>query len=241
MYPLTEGLTADRFRSLVSRVLPAVRLWPEPLPRERRQARQLLSRDRLWWRFIGRNHRSSFSRPGTAWCLMNFAVAAWVDAATGGVATALRTSLRCASDRDGLMGRFLELLPFELTGAQQRVLAEIELDLDRPEPMARLVQGDVGSGKTVVAVAALLKAIQAGWQGAMMAPTEVLAEQHYRSLCTWMPPLHVTVELLTGSTPQKQRRRILADVASGPVRSWWGPTRCWKTPLVLSGWVSSWL
>ena len=81
--------------------------------------------------------------------------------------------------------------------------------------MARLVQGDVGSGKTVVAVAALLKAIQAGWQGAMMAPTEVLAEQHYRSLCTWMPPLHVTVELLTGSTPQKQRRRILADVASG--------------------------
>lgn len=113
------------------------------------------------------------------------------------------------------MGRFLNQLPFQFTGAQQRVLAEIEADLDRQEPMARLVQGDVGSGKTVVAVAALLKAIQAGWQGAMMAPTEVLAEQHYRSLCRWMPALHVTVELLTGSTPQKRRRQILADVASG--------------------------
>ena len=107
------------------------------------------------------------------------------------------------------------MLPFKFTAAQQRVLAEIEADLNRQEPMARLVQGDVGSGKTVVAVAALLRAIQAGWQGAMMAPTEVLAEQHYRSLCGWMPALHVTVELLTGSTPQKQRRRILADVASG--------------------------
>ena len=72
-------------------------------------------------------------------------------------------------EHEGLVGRFLSLLPFELTGAQKRVLAEIEEDLERPEPMARLVQGDVGSGKTVVAIAALLRAVEAGCQGALMA------------------------------------------------------------------------
>ena len=121
-------------------------------------------------------------------------------------------------DQDGLVGRFLSLLPFELTGAQRRVLSEIEQDLVRPEPMARLVQGDVGSGKTVVAIAALLRAVEAGWQGAFMAPTEVLAAQHYRSLCNWLLPLHVTVELLTGSTPRSRRRQILNDLAGGNLR-----------------------
>ena len=82
----------------------------------------------------------------------------------------------CSSpSRARLLAGFLELLPFPLTGAQQRVLAEIRADLVREQPMARLVQGDVGSGKTVVAIAALLTAIEAGCQGALMAPTEVLA------------------------------------------------------------------
>ena len=84
--------------------------------------------------------------------------------------------------------------------------------------MARLVQGDVGSGKTVVAVASLLNAVDAGWQGALMAPTEVLAEQHYRSLCQWLMPLHVSVELLTGSTSKPNRRRMLTDLANGTLR-----------------------
>ena len=105
-----------------------------------------------------------------------------------------------------LVAAFLELLPFPLTGAQQRVLAEIRSDLQRDQPMARLVQGDVGSGKTVVAIASLLTAIEAGCQGALMAPTEVLAEQHYRKLCEWLPQLHVSCALLTGSTPARRRR-----------------------------------
>ncbi len=121
-------------------------------------------------------------------------------------------------EHEGLVGRFLSLLPFELTGAQKRVLAEIEQDLERPEPMARLVQGDVGSGKTVVAIAALLRAVEAGCQGALMAPTEVLAAQHYRNLCHWLPPLHVSVELLTGSTPRRSRRQILSDLSGGTLR-----------------------
>ena len=217
VYPLTEGLTADRFRALIERVLPSVRLWPEPLPRVRRDARQLLSRDRALVaihrpessdQLQQARHRLVFDE----FLLLQLGLMQRRAALKQRSSPSLSSS---AADRDGLLGQFLTLLPFQFTAAQQRVLAEIEADLNRQEPMARLVQGDVGSGKTVVAVAALLKAIQAGWQGAMMAPTEVLAEQHYRSLCGWMPALHVTVELLTGSTPQKQRRRILADVASG--------------------------
>ncbi len=217
VYPLTEGLTADRFRALIERVLPSVRLWPEPLPRIRRDARQLLRRDQALVaihrpessdQLQQARHRLVFDE----FLLLQLGLMQRRAALKQRSAPSLSS---VASDRDGLLGRFLTLLPFEFTAAQQRVLAEIEADLNRQEPMARLVQGDVGSGKTVVAVAALLRAIQAGWQGAMMAPTEVLAEQHYRSLCGWMPALHVTVELLTGSTPQKQRRRILADVGSG--------------------------
>ena len=117
-----------------------------------------------------------------------------------------------------LVAAFLELLPFPLTGAQQRVLAEIRSDLQRDQPMARLVQGDVGSGKTVVAIASLLTAIEAGCQGALMAPTEVLAEQHYRKLCEWLPQLHVSCALLTGSTPARRRRELLADLVNGQLQ-----------------------
>jgi ATP-dependent DNA helicase RecG len=94
---------------------------------------------------------------------------------------------------------------------------EIRADMGRPQPMARLLQGDVGSGKTVVAMAALLVAIEAGCQGAFMAPTEVLAEQHFRKLAAWMPQLHVRIDHLSGSTPAGQRRRVLEDLANGQV------------------------
>ena len=216
VYALTEGLTADRFRSLIELVLPSVRLWPEPLPSRRREARQLLPRDQALMA-IHRPDCSDQLQMARHRLVFDEFLVLQLGLMQRRLALRQRSAprLSTASDQDGLMGRFLNQLPFQFTGAQQRVLAEIEADLDRQEPMARLVQGDVGSGKTVVAVAALLKAIQAGWQGAMMAPTEVLAEQHYRSLCGWMPALHVTVELLTGSTPQKRRRQILADVASG--------------------------
>jgi ATP-dependent DNA helicase RecG len=110
------------------------------------------------------------------------------------------------------------LLPFGFTAAQQRVLAEIRADLARPQPMARLVQGDVGSGKTVVAIATLLLALDSGCQGALMAPTEVLAEQHYATLCRWLPQLHVSCALLTGSTPMRRRRQLLADLANGQLQ-----------------------
>jgi len=114
-----------------------------------------------------------------------------------------------------LIDEFYQLLPFKLTGAQTRVLNDILNDLQSSVPMNRLVQGDVGSGKTVVAVVAILAAIQSGYQAALMAPTEVLAEQHYRKLVSWFNLLHLPVELLTGSTKAAKRRAIHAQLETG--------------------------
>ena len=146
-----------------------------------------------------------------------------------------------------LVRRFLDGLPYQLTGAQERVLGEISLDLEAPHPMHRLLQGEVGSGKTVVAVSTLLRAVEGGWQGAIMAPTEVLAEQHFLSVGSLLaeaalspdplgggsdlgmeslfandgPAVHLA--LLTGSTatsnyrPDVSRDQLLDDIASGQV------------------------
>lgn len=114
-----------------------------------------------------------------------------------------------------LLDRFYQLLPFQLTNAQQRVINDILNDLQKSVPMNRLVQGDVGSGKTIVAVVAILATIQSGYQAALMAPTEVLAEQHYRKLVGWFNLLHLNVELLTGSTKASKRRQIHAQLETG--------------------------
>ena len=125
--------------------------------------------------------------------------------------------------------RFVAALPFPLTGAQRRVIDEVNTDLAKPVPMHRLLQGDVGSGKTVVAVAAMLAAVQGGHQGALMAPTEVLAEQHFAGITRLLADLKVPddgnlfgerqlrVELLTGRITGERRRELLADLASGGV------------------------
>ena len=115
----------------------------------------------------------------------------------------------------GLQEKLLAALPFRLTAAQRRVGAEIAADLQREVPMHRLLQGDVGSGKTVVAALAATLAIDAGWQCALMAPTEILAEQHLRKLVGWLAPLGVTVAWLTGSRKGKGRAQMLDQVASG--------------------------
>jgi ATP-dependent DNA helicase RecG len=115
----------------------------------------------------------------------------------------------------GLQEQLLAALPFTLTAAQRRVVDEIARDLQRHVPMHRLLQGDVGSGKTVVAALAAAVTIHAGWQCALMAPTEILAEQHLRKLVGWLAPLGITVAWLTGSRKGKAREKMLAQVASG--------------------------
>jgi ATP-dependent DNA helicase RecG len=115
----------------------------------------------------------------------------------------------------GLQQRLLRALPFALTAAQQRVGHEIAADLARTQPMHRLLQGDVGSGKTVVAALAAATAIDSGWQCALMAPTEILAEQHFRKLVHWLEPLGVGVAWLTGGRKGKARTQMVERVASG--------------------------
>jgi ATP-dependent DNA helicase RecG len=110
---------------------------------------------------------------------------------------------------------FLRSLPFALTGAQQRVMTEIAEDCRRNRPMMRLIQGDVGSGKTVVAAYAALLALSAGYQTAIMAPTELLAEQHYRNFSAWLEGFDVQVVLLTGQSKGQQRKKLLQDLADG--------------------------
>jgi ATP-dependent DNA helicase RecG len=133
-------------------------------------------------------------------------------------AMAARQRLRApalASVQGLLHSRLLTALPFALTAAQARVCAEIDADLARPVPMHRLLQGDVGSGKTVVAALAAARAIDAGWQCALMAPTEILAEQHFNKLVQWLQPLGIIVAWLTGSRKGKARAAMLEKIASG--------------------------
>ncbi len=118
----------------------------------------------------------------------------------------------------GLSRRFLERLPFTLTGAQRRVLEEIAADLAQPRPMLRLLQGDVGSGKTVVAAVAALRAVETGAQAALMAPTELLAEQHYRGFQNWLSGLGVEVAWLTGRLAGRARRTLLERLAAGEIQ-----------------------
>jgi len=128
---------------------------------------------------------------------------------------ALQQAPRFTVRAGGLQEKLLAALPFALTAAQRRVVEEIATDLQRAVPMHRLLQGDVGSGKTVVAALAAAVVMNEGWQCALMAPTEILAEQHFRKLVGWLEPLGVQVAWLTGSRKGKGRREMLARVASG--------------------------
>jgi ATP-dependent DNA helicase RecG len=121
-------------------------------------------------------------------------------------------------DAMGLESKLVASLPFALTNAQTRVLADVDRDLAARQPMVRLVQGDVGCGKTVVAAAAAARAVGSGLQAALMAPTELLAEQHFKNLDGWFRQLGIPVALITGSQPARTRRSALEAAASGEVK-----------------------
>jgi ATP-dependent DNA helicase RecG len=113
-----------------------------------------------------------------------------------------------------LLSKFMDVLPFRLTSAQQRCLGEITGDIGQTHPMQRLLQGDVGSGKTILAALAALAAVDAGWQAAVMAPTEILAEQHFRKFSEWLGPLGVKITWLHGGLAAREKRSALAAVAA---------------------------
>ena len=235
VYPLTEGVASDRFRQLLDQVLPLASQWPEPLSIDEMERWNVIRCSEALKGLHAPSDQVALDQARRRLVFDEFLL---LQLGLLGRRRDLRQrpspQLDPASPAKGLVAEFLALLPFSFTDAQQRVFAEIQADLQRSEPMARLVQGDVGSGKTVVAIAALLSTISAGWQGALMAPTEVLAEQHYRNLCQWLPQLHVSVELLTGSTPRPKRRQLLDDLANGSLNVLVGTHALLEDPVVFS-------
>ena len=118
---------------------------------------------------------------------------------------------------DGLVNKFIKSLPFELTGAQKKAINEILNDINSQQPMQRLLQGDVGSGKTVVACIMLLAAIENGFQTAIMAPTEILAQQHFNNFIKWLTPFGINVALFTSSNTKKQKEKLETDLRNGQI------------------------
>jgi ATP-dependent DNA helicase RecG len=214
VYPLIEGVSADVVREAVVTVLPAATQLKDPLPKVVREQYGLMELAVA----IANIHFPEDSDAKTAarrrlifdeffYLQLGFLQRRHLLRQIHTEAVIRPTGI--------LIDQFREMLPFQLTNAQQRVVGEILADLQQTAPMNRLVQGDVGSGKTVVAVMAILAAIQSGYQAALMAPTEVLAEQHYRKLVGWFNLLHLPVELLTGSTKIAKRRQIYRELETG--------------------------
>ncbi len=224
VYPTTAGLGQDTLRKVVARTLasdPA--LTAETLPD------WLVARLHLWKfadavRFLHTppprlnplTRRALDERTHPAWTRLKFdeLIAQQLSLKAHRKARAEKHA-PVLTGTGALTGELLARIPFKLTRAQARVWREISHDLKRATPMQRLLQGDVGSGKTVVAALAALQAIESGRQVAFMAPTEILAEQHYRKLTQWLEGLPVNVAWLTGSLPAKERRKSLEAIASG--------------------------
>ena len=214
IYPVNKGIQARRMRTLIHRALDGVGRILDPLPTEILSRHDLSSFHDAVLEVHFPTDRKSLKQ---AMRRLIFHELFLIQAGLAARKTRLEKQETGRSHRgDGsLLNPFLSGLPFGLTGAQERVASEILEDMRTESPMRRLVQGDVGSGKTVVAVAALLTAVESGGQGALMAPTEVLAEQHYLSISGSLADLPVNVVLLTGSQGAVERREALGKVKSG--------------------------
>ncbi|AKG23584.1 ATP-dependent DNA helicase RecG [Calothrix sp. 336/3] len=214
VYGLTEGVGADLLRQAVIAVLPAAKLLKDPLPSGLREKYRLMGLQDAITNIHYPPDSDSLQAARRRLVFDEFFYLQLGLLQRQQKAKEMQTTAVLVP-RGELLNQFYEILPFQLTGAQQRVVNDILNDLQKSVPMNRLVQGDVGSGKTVVAVVAVLAAIQSGYQAALMAPTEVLAEQHYRKLVSWFNLLHLPVELLTGSTKTAKRRQIHSQLETG--------------------------
>ena len=224
VYPTTAGLSQDTLRKVVARALAThPGSLAETLPEK------LVVRRHLW-KFADAIHflhtppprlspltqRALEARTHPAWTRLKYdeLLAQQLSMKAHRKARAARRAPVLTGTRT-LTDALLARVPFRLTRAQERVWREIAHDLKRSSPMQRLLQGDVGSGKTIVAALAALQAIESGRQVALMAPTEILAEQHYRKLAHWLAGLPVEIAWLTGGLPAKARRKALEAIGSG--------------------------
>ena len=213
IYPLTAGLSNAAVLKAVNQALAICDVPQEILPEAVRRQYGILPAERAYYAI---HQPASMEEAELAKRRLVFeeffifsAGLSLLRASRAGKATAPYTNLNVQP--------FLAALPFDLTGAQKRAIAEISADVSRGVPMNRLVQGDVGSGKTMVAAAAAYLAANNHHQAALMAPTEILAEQHYQSLSKIFAPLGLRVALLTGSMKEKEKRQIREQIAAGEI------------------------
>lgn len=215
VYPGTDGLKSPRIRELIEMARWAPLEVVEPLPGRLRASERLMGRaDALSeMHFPSEQRAREAARERLAYeelLLQQLAL---------GMRRRRRVAGRTApelSAQGTLISRWRERLPFELTGDQERAIGQVDRDLARSVPMQRLLMGEVGSGKTVVALSAMLRAAENGAQAALMAPTETLAEQHFATIDAMLP--EVPIALLTGSTPAGRRKEILARLATGELQ-----------------------
>ena len=224
IYPSTEGLTQGRLRSLVRRALLAtdsgalIDYLPQALRAEMHLPELRAALEFLHQPPVGSQLATlaAGAHPAQRRLALEELLAHQLSLMALRRATKADSAHRLV-DTAQLQRRFLQVLPFRFTKAQVRVLGEINADLALAQPMTRLVQGDVGSGKTAVAVAAAALALGGGRQVAFMAPTELLAQQHARTLTQWLTPLGIPVALVTSSQPARGRRTALAGIAAGQI------------------------
>ena len=224
IYPTTEGVAQGRLRALVAQALAELRTAgvQEWLPQRILESQQLpaLARSLEYVHRPPRDARLEVLAVGRHPAQRRLAFEELLAhqltlrLAKENLQSAPAPALR---DAPGLEVRFVDALPFALTRAQQRALDEVDADLAAARPMMRLVQGDVGCGKTVIAAAAAARAAGSGAQAALMAPTELLAEQHWRNFDAWFRPLGLPVALVSGSMGARARRSALEAIASGEV------------------------
>ena len=214
IYPLTAGLTNAALLRLVQQALAVCAPPEEILPAEVREKYGILPAERAYFAIHEPNSMAEAELAKKRMIFEEF----FVFSAGLALMRAARKEKKTEPYTDFDMAPFYDSLPFTLTGAQSRAVGEILADFRRGIPMNRLVQGDVGSGKTMVAAAAAYCAARNGAQTALMAPTEILAEQHFASLSALFVPLGVSVALLTGSMTGKQKKDVRERIAAGEVQ-----------------------
>jgi ATP-dependent DNA helicase RecG len=222
VYPTTEGLSQARLRKLTAQAVDMMRLSPpaELLPREVNQQFEIssLSEALAYVHFPPKDAPIPLLLSGTHPYQQRLAFEEMLAhhlALQQSRALAHREAAPALPADPALLQNFYGRLPFALTSAQQRVIRDIHADMAEPRPMLRLVQGDVGSGKTLVAAAAALAAVGQNWQVALVAPTEILSEQHKRNFETWLAPLGFNVAWLVGRLTPKQKQAALDVIAQG--------------------------
>jgi ATP-dependent DNA helicase RecG len=214
IYPLTEGIRQKRMRQILWNAVQYAHLAPEILPRSVRERLGLMPIQQA----IAQIHFPDSEQaidPARQRLVFEEFFLMQLGVGMQRQRTRQERGIAMRIDADRLNEMLHRIVPFELTNAQKRVIGEIWGDMAQPHPMNRLLQGDVGSGKTIVAAAAILAAVDNQYQAAMMAPTEILAEQHYINLHRLFQPLGISVELLVGRLSNKQRQQARERIATG--------------------------